>query len=230
MIITLVKADFSANNIGTLDAWMINRSLGTGASYEGPNSIAKGEPLNTSVILEDGYEVASSGVVVTMGGNVVENAVTINESIITISIAHVTGNILIVVPTIGEALNLIAFTPDRYTTALRYSPGTSTIVGSSQTKYGLFYYKLEPNSTYNMIIGRASILTGNLFTEKPKTNLKTDFTTPFGYNSSAFTIVTDDTHLWLGLNVPTIETSDGTENQDIGVQEYFSVATLKLKQ
>lgn len=95
MIITLVKADFSANNIGTVDAWMVNRTLGVGASYEGVNSVAKGEPFTAIINLATGYTVADGGVVITMGGIPMGDAVTINGQTITITIAKVTGNILI---------------------------------------------------------------------------------------------------------------------------------------
>ena len=41
MIITLKGADFSASNIGTLSSWRVIRSLGVGATYEGPITVEK---------------------------------------------------------------------------------------------------------------------------------------------------------------------------------------------
>lgn len=102
MIITLVKADFSANNIGMIDAWMINRALGIGASYNGVNTIAKDGSLNATITLSNGYELAAAGVVVTMGGIVVSDAATVDGSTITVMIEKVTGNILITVPTVSN--------------------------------------------------------------------------------------------------------------------------------
>ena len=104
MIITLVKADFSANNIGTIDAWMVNRTLGVGASYEGVNSVAKGEAFTATINLATGYAVANDGVVITMGGILVGDAVTIDGQTITITIAKVTGNILITVLTSKQGI------------------------------------------------------------------------------------------------------------------------------
>ena len=100
MIITLKGADFSASNIGTLSSWRITRSLGTGATYEGPTSVDKGAAFSATVAIAEGYELGSAGVTVTMGGNVI-SAATVDGNVITITIAEVTGNIVIKVPTIN---------------------------------------------------------------------------------------------------------------------------------
>ena len=83
MIITLKGADFSASNIGTLSTWRITRSLGTGATYDGPVSVDKGAAFNATVTIAEGYELGTAGVTVTMGGNVV-------------SVATVNGNTIII--------------------------------------------------------------------------------------------------------------------------------------
>lgn len=101
MIITLKGADFSQSNIGTLSSWRISRSLGVGASYEGPTSVDKGATFSATVTIAEGYEIGTAGVVVIMGGIVLSNAHSIAGSIITIDIAEVTGNILIKVPTVN---------------------------------------------------------------------------------------------------------------------------------
>lgn len=101
MIITLVKADFSANNIGMINSWMINRALGTGAMYEGPNTVAKGEPLNATIKLSNGYYLLANEIMITMGGINAGSVFTINDSIVTINIPKVTGNIVIYVPTVS---------------------------------------------------------------------------------------------------------------------------------
>ena len=103
MIITLRLADFSKSNIGTLSSWRITRSLGSGATYEGVTSVDKGAAFTATVTLAEGYEIGTAGVTITMGGTVLSGAHTISDNVITITIASVTGNVLIKVPTINTA-------------------------------------------------------------------------------------------------------------------------------
>jgi hypothetical protein len=103
MIITLKGADFSASNIGTLSSWRISRSLGAGATYEGVTSVDKGAAFSATVTLAEGYEVGTAGVTVTMGGTVLSGAHAMEGNVITITIASVTGNVLIKVPTVNTA-------------------------------------------------------------------------------------------------------------------------------
>lgn len=100
MIIVLKNADFSASNIGTLSTWRITRSLGSGATYEGVTSVDKGASFSATVTLAEGYEIGTAGVTVTMGGTIIE-AATVNGNVVTISIAEVTGNVVIKVPTVN---------------------------------------------------------------------------------------------------------------------------------
>lgn len=99
MIITLKNADFSLSNIGTLSTWRITRSLGTGATYDGPTSVDKSAAFSATVTIAEGYEIGSAGVTVTMGG--VGQTYTIVGNVVTISITAVTGNIVINVPTVN---------------------------------------------------------------------------------------------------------------------------------
>lgn len=101
MIIVLKNADFSQSNIGTLSTWRITRSLGSGASYVGPTSVDKNTALNAVVTIADGYELGAAGVTVTMGGQIVSSGITISGNTINISIASVTGNVTIKVPTVN---------------------------------------------------------------------------------------------------------------------------------
>ena len=101
MIITLMGADFSASNIGTLSSWRISRSLGAGATYEGVTSVDKSAAFSATVTLAEGYEIGTAGVVITMGGAVLSGAHSISGNVITITIASVTGNVLIKVPTVN---------------------------------------------------------------------------------------------------------------------------------
>jgi hypothetical protein len=103
MIIVLKNANFSASNIGTLSTWRIAHSIGTGAAYDGPTSIDKSAALSASVTLAEGYEIDATGVVVTMGGIALSDAYSIDGNVITITIASVTGNVLIKVPTVNTA-------------------------------------------------------------------------------------------------------------------------------
>jgi hypothetical protein len=103
MIITLKGADFSASNIGTLSSWRISRSLGSGATYAGVTSVDKGAAFTATVTLAEGYEVGTAGITITMGGTVLSGAHSISDNVITITIASVTGNVLIKVPTINTA-------------------------------------------------------------------------------------------------------------------------------
>ena len=103
MIITLKKADFSGNHIGTLDTWSIFPSSTPGATYSGVKLVTKGGSYSGSVTLADGYELGTAGVTVTMGGETLTDAVTISGSTITISIASVTGTVYINVTTVNTS-------------------------------------------------------------------------------------------------------------------------------
>jgi hypothetical protein len=103
MIIVLKNANFSASNIGTLSTWIITRSIGAGATYEGPTSVDKGAAFSATVTLAEGYEVGTAGVTITMGGTVLSGAHSISGNVITITIASVTGNVLIKVPTVNTS-------------------------------------------------------------------------------------------------------------------------------
>lgn len=101
MIITLIGADFSASNIGTLSTWRISRSLGEGAIYEGPTFVEKGAAFNATITIAEGYELSTAGVSVTMGGTVLSGAHSVAGNVIAITIASVTGNVVIKVPTVN---------------------------------------------------------------------------------------------------------------------------------
>jgi hypothetical protein len=96
MIITLKGANFADSNIGTLSTWTISRVLGDGATYDGAFYVDKNAALNATVTIAEGYELNGS-VTVTMGGE--GQAFTHVGNVITISIASVTGNVSIKVPT-----------------------------------------------------------------------------------------------------------------------------------
>lgn len=92
MIITLVKADFSANNIGTLSSFAVLTNI-LNATYDGPTSVAKGEAFAATITAHDGYSITNF--TVSMGGAVLDDAYTISGSVATINISEVTGMIVI---------------------------------------------------------------------------------------------------------------------------------------
>lgn len=92
MIITLVKANFSANNIGTLDSFAVLTNI-LNATYDGPTSVAKGEAFAATITAHDGYSITNF--TISMGGVVLDDAYTISGSVATINIPEVTGMIVI---------------------------------------------------------------------------------------------------------------------------------------
>lgn len=159
MIITLKGANFSANNIGTLSTWMISRSLGNGATYEGASYVDKDAALNATVTIAEGYEL-NGDVVVTMGGVAVTSGVTVEENVITIAIASVTGNVVIKVPTknvngdanesitmkTNEFLDMVGTTVDGYKLA---SDNTITLINSDTSKTS-YRHVVVPVSQYEI--------------------------------------------------------------------------------
>lgn len=110
MIITLKGANFETNRIGTIDSYSITRVIDAGSSYSGPTSVKKNDPYSGSITIKSNYELSGS-VTVTMGGEPVTP--TINGKTISISIASVTGNIVIKALTIPTVV--VPETPTTYT-------------------------------------------------------------------------------------------------------------------
>ena len=174
MIITLIGADFSQSNIGTLSSWRITRSLGTGATYEGVTSVDKDAAFNATVTIAEGYELGTAGVTVTMGGNVI-SAATVNGNIITINIASVTGNVVIKVPTVnlstGEEeepeIPDTPVTPDDFAIVVAtsgatlhentgFATGSNYSITSNEGYYAFEYIPVEANKQYQLQYGRAA--------------------------------------------------------------------------
>lgn len=105
MIITLKKADFSKNNIGTLTTWSISTSYNssvveiTSGSIPSTVDRTSNTGIQATLTIKEGYELGSAGVTVTMGGSVVASGITVDGNTITIDIASVTGNVSIIIPT-----------------------------------------------------------------------------------------------------------------------------------
>ena len=98
MIITIKGANFSLANIGTLSTYIISKSIGSGASFDIPNFVDKNSSVNWTITLDEGYTFGTYSV--TMGG--VEVTPTVEDNVMTISIAEVIGNVRIVIATINE--------------------------------------------------------------------------------------------------------------------------------
>lgn len=101
MIITLVKADFSANNIGTLSSFNVLTNFGGGLQYNGPLTIERNGSLSASVIVDDNATVKKA--VLYMGGQVVTNLTQVGNTI-SISIPTVTGHVIIEIETDVEVI------------------------------------------------------------------------------------------------------------------------------
>lgn len=108
MYIILSKADFSSNNIGTLDSWTINYNRPSGITWTGiSNSVNKNAPLSCSATLDTtNYEIVS--MTITMGGatigsvdsnGTISGVISLSGDIYTIAIPSVTGNVNISITT-----------------------------------------------------------------------------------------------------------------------------------
>ena len=95
MIITLAKANFSTNNIGTLNHFAVLTNLGAGLVYDGPSMSEKNSALVATITAQQGNIIVADEVVITIGGVAVTNGVTITNSKIEINIPSVTGAIFI---------------------------------------------------------------------------------------------------------------------------------------
>lgn len=139
MIITLKSADFSVNNIGTLDSWMISTSLDIGAIYQGATRVNKGGSFVGTIIINSSYEL-DGNITVIMGGNIVSGVVSGSGNSYTITIGNVTGNVNIVVNTKvkenGGEVDPSDPTPEpepepeevKYTLTINPNPSDATVV------------------------------------------------------------------------------------------------------
>ena len=97
MIITIKGADFSSANIGTLNTYVVSKSIGRGATYEIPGFVDKNSSVNWVITLDEDYTFGTYSV--TMGGETI--IPTVDGNTMTIAIANVTGNIRISVATVN---------------------------------------------------------------------------------------------------------------------------------
>lgn len=107
MIITLVKADFSSKNIGTLGSFAVLNTLDQGLTFNGNSSIVMGGIFSGSIVASEKYMIAS--VVVSMDNQVLDDVVTFTEdrSRADIAIHGVTGDIKILATALEKPNEII---------------------------------------------------------------------------------------------------------------------------
>ena len=94
MIITLKGADFSNSNVGTLNTWLINKSLKGVTTTSTVTSVDKDGSYTATFKVTDGYELYSE--YVTMGGvDITEQLIWSSDTEATLTIEKVTGNVYI---------------------------------------------------------------------------------------------------------------------------------------
>lgn len=94
MIITLKGADFSNSNVGTLDTWLITKSLKGVTTTSTVTSVDKDGSYTATFKVTDGYELYNE--YVTMGGvDITEQLVWSDDTTATLTISKVTGNVYI---------------------------------------------------------------------------------------------------------------------------------------
>lgn len=126
MIITLKGANFASSNIGTLDSWLISKSL-TGVTIDNTaTSVKKGEAYKAVITLKENYTFPDT-ITVTMGGtDITSTYVTKTATTITINVPSVTGNIVIRVNATSNVVG-VTYSITRTLTALTAGSSVNTI-------------------------------------------------------------------------------------------------------
>lgn len=105
MIITLVKADFSAKNIGVVGNYAVLTDLSAGLEYNGPTIITYRQPLEAVISVKKKYILMPETVVVTMKGKPVVDGIVATTESISINIPIVNGDVSIVALAYKEGTN-----------------------------------------------------------------------------------------------------------------------------
>ena len=101
MIITIKGADFSGSNIGTLDTYLVSKSIGAGATHDIPNYVTKNAAVSWTITLSEGYTFGTYSI--TMGGATVTPTISPDGKTMTVAISAVTGKVVISVATVNES-------------------------------------------------------------------------------------------------------------------------------
>lgn len=99
MILTIKYADFSSANIGTLNTYIVSKSIGLGAIHEIPAFVDKNSSVEWVITLSTDYIFGTY--TITMGSETITP--TVDGNTMTISIPNVTGNIRIAIATYSES-------------------------------------------------------------------------------------------------------------------------------
>lgn len=154
MIITLVKANFSANNIGVLNNFSILTNLGLGCTYNGPSSIKKNDSLTATISISNGYVLNDNGLIITMSGNLITDGIVIEDNLITINIPEVTGTIIITALTYNNSVN----PPSEENSILTQHSAATGFYLNSESKFcaepssSMVVYQVQPNTTYYLSV------------------------------------------------------------------------------
>ena len=161
MIITLVKADFSANNIGQLSSFNVLTNILGGAIYSGPTSVKRGDSLHATISFADGCELLQMNVM--MGGAVFTDYSTENNNII-LNIPEVTGVIVINIIATGENITPPVVNVDPIAAAILHhgaefpaqATGEYAVNVTGSTVYYIYEnIPVKANRTYRLAYGRA---------------------------------------------------------------------------
>ncbi len=106
------QIDWGGGNPPVIPPCTVSKTIGTGLSSTGGDSdVAFGDPLEVSIAITDNlYVVDDNSVVVTMGGSPVQGAW--NASTMKVTIAAVTGNVVINVPSLTYVSSDLVFQLD----------------------------------------------------------------------------------------------------------------------
>lgn len=172
MIITLTKANFSLNNIGTLNSFAILTDLSLGLTYSGPALTSRGESVTAAITTLPNYKVNKDSVVITMGGVAVTSGITVTNTSININIANVTGTIVIVATATYSVLNA------GLDLILGYANGTDVADGLLQTRvrtayiFGSYTLTVNPEYRIRMVItdlDNESAVSGTIYSKTSTT-------------------------------------------------------------
>ena len=152
MIITLKGANFASSNIGTLDSWLISKSL-TGVTIDNTaTSVKKGEAYKAVITLKENYTFPDA-ITVTMGGtDITSTYVTKTATTITINVPSVTGNIVIRVNATSNVVG-VTYSITRTLTALTSDSSVNTIA-SGDTYEEIFSI---PKDMYDGFAGASGV-------------------------------------------------------------------------
>ena len=190
MIITLAKANFSMKNIGTLNSFPVLTNLGAGVVYEGPSMVDKNGALTATVSALQNYEIVAGEVVVTMGGEVITEGVTITSKSITINIPAVTGAVFI---SIGGEFNIANAGLELI---LGYANGSLVTDNELKTRvrtprlYGNYRLTVNPDYRIRMVVtdlpADETVTTGTIYSSTSTTLTSIEVNNPEKYSIITF--------------------------------------------